>query len=209
MARPFVVVDVAAEVADLVRWRVHEAHVAYHHLADAVVLEAAVEGGHGAAVHLVRFAFGDQVLDAFFHGFVARAAAHVGRQAFQHAVADVLHLVRHIHEAVRTARQLCGARLGQEAVGDVIVFRRGIALHGAIRAVVIRHHQAGVGDESGRAAAERHDGAHRVLAQVGQFFCRNFDADPFQFGFQLWQLVWLPLPFVGVCAGERAQQGDW
>ncbi|MNN59975.1 hypothetical protein D3C81_1751280 [compost metagenome] len=89
------------------------------------------------------------------------------------------------------------------------MFRRGIALHGAIRAVVIRHHQAGVGDESGRAAAERHDGAHRVLAQVGQFFCRNFDADPFQFGFQLWQLVWLPLPFVGVCAGERAQQGDW
>ena len=48
-----------------------------------------------------------------------------------------------------------------------------------------------------------------MLAQVGQFFRRYFDADPFQVSFQLWQLVWLPLPFVGVCAGERAQQGDW
>ena len=48
-----------------------------------------------------------------------------------------------------------------------------------------------------------------MLAQVGQLFSRDLDADPFEFGFQLWQLVWLPLPFVGLYAGERAHQGDW
>jgi hypothetical protein len=206
LARPLVVVDVAAEIADHVGRRVHQAHVADHQLPDAVVLEAAVEGGHGAAVRLIGFAFGNQCLEPAFDLLVALLAGQAGGQPLQHAVGDVLDFFGHVHQRARAAWQLGRAGFGQEAVDDVIVFRGRIALDGRIAAMVIGDDQAIGRDERCRAAAQRHHRAHRVLRQVRQFLGRHGDADAFQFGFELGQLVWLPLPFVGTGGADGAQE---
>jgi hypothetical protein len=106
------------------------------------------------------------------------------------------------------ARQFGRARLGQEAVGDVVVFGGGIALQGAVAAVVIGHDQPVGRHEGGRAAGYRDDGAHRMLRQIGQLFSGNGDPDALQFGLQLRQLMRLPLTFVGVRGSENTEQGD-
>jgi len=206
LARPLVVVDIATEIADHVGRRVHQAHVADHQLPDAVVLEAAVEGGHRAAVRLVGLAFGDQCLDTAFDLLVALLAGQGGGQPLQHAVGDVLDFFGHVHQRARAARQFGRPVFRQEAVDDVIVFRGRIALDRRIAAVVVGDDQAVGRHERRRAPAQRHHRAHRVLRQVRQFFSRHGDADALQFGFELRQLVWLPLPLVGTGGAHGAQE---
>ena len=207
VAREFIVVDVAAEVAHAVGRRVHEAHVADQQLPDAVVLAAAVERGDRAAVGLVAFAFRDQRLDARLDLLVALLAGQPGGQALEHAVRHVLDLLRHVDHGVRAARQLFGAGLGEEAVGDVIVFRRGVTLDRAVAAMVVRDDEAVRRDERCRTARRGDDRAHRVLRQIREALGRDRNADAFQFGFQLRQLVRLPLALVGAGGRGDAQQG--
>jgi hypothetical protein len=47
-----------------------------------------------------------------------------------------------------------------------------------------------------------------MFGQVGEFVDRNGHADAFELGFELTQLVRLPLAFVGAGDGARAQQGN-
>jgi hypothetical protein len=46
-----------------------------------------------------------------------------------------------------------------------------------------------------------------VPGQIGKLFRRDGDAYAFEFGFQLRQLVWLPLAFVRVRACGAQQRG--
>ena len=207
VAWPHPVVGVAAELADAVGRRVHQAHIADLELLQAVELQAAVVAGHGAAVAGILFAGRHQGLLVLLDGVDAGLAGQLGDFRGDDLVADVGDFVGDEDAAAWRCRQFLGHGLGQEAVLQQVALRRRIDGDAVVDAVVVGDHQALRRHEGSRAAAQADDGAHRELGQAGQVGRIQLEAGGFQLLGHLWQLLRHPHAFVRV-GGEAAQDGE-
>src|SRR5450830_468698 len=160
VAGPHPVVRVAAEFAHAGRRRMHQAHVADFQLLDQVELEAAVVAGHGAAVSGIFFALGNDAFLIFFHRIDAGLAGQLGDFGADDLAADVADVLGDEDAAAWRGRQFFSEGLGQETVGQQIVFLGRIDRHAVVDAVVVGDDQAFRRHEGRGAAAQADDGAH-------------------------------------------------
>ena len=163
VAGPDPVVGVGAELSDRRGGSTHEAHVAIDLLGEHIVDVAAIEG---LDLHLNA----GMLLEVGLARLLACQLVEVFRVEESHTVGVALlgpigqDVVGHIVDAVDEGHgqprvgQLLGARHGPEAIRQVVVLERAVALDGGVSAVVVGQHEAVFRDDFARASsAEAHD----------------------------------------------------
>ena len=213
VARPAPVVDLAAVFAHRARRRVDQAHVGVLQPLDELIGHPAVEGLHLAAAVRLALAGRDQLLLLALDRPEARQVVGAGGHRRLDLGGDVRRAVGE-GDAQPLARELVGARAGEEAVGDDVVARGRVLLQDAERAVVVGDHEALGGDEAARAAVAHLDrggeepGALCAAPQLPRRDLQAELAEPLRVVLQ--DLLRRPLSFhgEGLPGGEDEQQGE-
>ena len=167
VARPAPVVGFAAEHADALGRRVHEADVLDFELPDLEVT-AALEKRGDVAAGAVFLARRDALLHAAVNRVVPLAIGRRRGDGADDAGGDVDDRRRHEDAGAGAVRQFVGQRWREEPVLQQVALRARIELQAAGHAMMVRDDQAVGRYEGRRAAAERHDGAHRLAGEVGE-----------------------------------------
>ncbi len=175
VAGPHPVVDVTPVLADGGRRRVHQAHVPDRELVIESILQAAVEGGHLAAVTGRGLALRDEVLLGVLEGGDTGLPVDVGRRGL-HPSGDIGDREGHVHPGAGRRRQLLPPLPRQEPFLEEVALGRGVVLDGAVGTVVIGHHQPLRRDERRRAPTQGHDGAHGISGDVGKRLGRDLES---------------------------------
>jgi len=164
-------------------------------------------GAHVAAAVGLLLAGFDQRGAIGLQAIVAGAAFElVG--PLQHRSGDVAQVLDHVDAAAWRGRQFVGQRLREEAVGKVVVFRRGIVLERARHTVVIGRDQTLRRQEGGRTATQRSDRGERRALEIAQRLGIELEAGGLHLVGDRAGLARQPHALVGVHRGRgREQQG--
>ena len=168
MPRPAPVIDIAAVLADGVRRRIGDAHVADFQAPDDLVLQAAEERRRLTAVARFRLAFRDQRFAPLLDFRESLTRRQCRAQSPRDPLRHVIHFNGDIDARSRSRRKLVGRGGGQKAVLQIVFLLRGIELHRAAGAVMVGYHQTLRRNERGGAAAQRDHRTHRKRRQVRQ-----------------------------------------